>query len=154
MILQKRLRAGVLIYALLMAAIFVLLLQFYLDRVVASQRQNQALANNSQAYLIAQLVKEQANQSSGEMSFEQGRATYQKEGASLSVKVILSDGNSYCYDFMGDQETSSSSSDKDKKKDKSTSFSSSSGSSSRSQSDEKSSSSHHGEGEESSNDDA
>ncbi|WP_165212377.1 competence type IV pilus minor pilin ComGG [Streptococcus tangpeifui] len=145
MILQKRLRAGVLIYALLMAAIFVLLLQFYLDRVVASQRQNQALANNSQAYLIAQLVKEQANQSSGEMSFEQGQAIYQKDGTALSVKVILSDGNSYCYDFIENQETSSSSSSKDKKKGKPASSSASS--SSTSQSSEKSSSSRNDEDE-------
>lgn len=125
MILQKRLRAGVLIYALLMAAIFILLLQFYLDRVVANQRQNKALEQNSQAYLIAQLVKEQANQPSGQMTFEQGQASYHKDGKLLSVKVSLSDGASYSYDFVENESSSSSSSDKDKSKDKSKSSSSS-----------------------------
>ncbi|EFQ56455.1 hypothetical protein HMPREF9176_0109 [Streptococcus downei F0415] len=125
MILKKRLKAGVLIYALLMAAIFVLLLQFYLDRVVANQRQNQALEQNSQSYLIAQLVKEEANGSSGTISFEEGKATYQREGERLSVKVSLSDGASYSYDFVENESSSSSSSDKDKSKDKSKSSSSS-----------------------------
>ncbi|MGT2894366.1 competence type IV pilus minor pilin ComGG [Streptococcus downei] len=125
MILQKRLKAGVLVYALLMAAIFLLLLQFYLDRVVANQRQNKALANNSQAYLIAQMVKDQAKQPSGSLSFEQGQASYQKEGQLLTVKVSLSDGASYSYDFVENESSSSSSSDKDKSKDKSKSSSSS-----------------------------
>lgn len=56
MILQKRLRAGVLIYALLMAAIFILLLQFYLDRVVANQRQNKALEQNSLAWPCSKVI--------------------------------------------------------------------------------------------------
>ncbi len=119
MILKKRLKAGVLIYALLMAAIFILLLQFYLDRVVANQRQNKALEQNSQSYLIAQLVKEQANGSSGTISFEEGKATYQREGERLSVKVTLTAGASYSYDFVNGETPNSSSSSKDKSKDKS-----------------------------------
>ena len=42
MLLKKQVRGGVLLYALFMAGIFTLLLQVYLERVVASSRQNQA----------------------------------------------------------------------------------------------------------------
>lgn len=41
-LLKQQVKAGILIYALLMAAIFALLLQFYLGRVVAMERQHQA----------------------------------------------------------------------------------------------------------------
>ena len=44
MLLKKQVRGGVLLYALFMAGIFTLLLHVYLERVVASSRQNQAQA--------------------------------------------------------------------------------------------------------------
>ncbi len=42
MLFMKKIKAGVLLYALFMSAIFSLFLQFYLNRVVATERQNQA----------------------------------------------------------------------------------------------------------------
>ena len=49
MLLKKQVRGGVLLYALFMAGIFTLLLHVYLERVVASSRQNQAQMISSQS---------------------------------------------------------------------------------------------------------
>lgn len=56
MILQKRVKGGVLLYALLMLSVFSLLLQFYLRSQVAHHRNHLALRNSSQAYLMAELT--------------------------------------------------------------------------------------------------
>ena len=56
-LLMRQVRAGILLYAMLMAAIFALLLQFYLGRVVASERQHQAQLKHAQAYLMAEISR-------------------------------------------------------------------------------------------------
>ncbi|MGT2930006.1 competence type IV pilus minor pilin ComGG [Streptococcus dentasini] len=114
--LRKQVEAGVLIYALLMAAIFVLLLQFYLERLVANQRQNQALESNAQAYLMAQMIAKEASDSSGQYSFNQGKAIYQQGDQFLRVTVELSDGGRYTYDFPRKSSDDSNTSNEDKSK--------------------------------------
>lgn len=56
MLLKKQVRGGVLLYALFMAGIFTLLLHVYLERVVASSRQNQAQMISSQSRLMAEMT--------------------------------------------------------------------------------------------------
>ncbi|TCD45514.1 hypothetical protein D3X11_06970 [Streptococcus sp. X16XC17] len=53
MILQKRLKAGILLYALLMLSIFTLFLQFYLQTQIARAHNSRALKESSQAYVMA-----------------------------------------------------------------------------------------------------
>ncbi len=62
MLLKKRVRAGILLYALLMLAIFSLLLQFYLNRQLAESQLVQASKQEATAYIIAQLVLEQVEE--------------------------------------------------------------------------------------------
>ena len=52
MLLKKQVRGGVLLYALFMAGIFTLLLHVYLERVVASSRQNQAVKAKSRPIVM------------------------------------------------------------------------------------------------------
>lgn len=59
MLLRKRVKGGVLLYALLMLAIFSLLLQFYLNRQAAHHTNLLAQREASQAFIMAQLVKEE-----------------------------------------------------------------------------------------------
>lgn len=59
MILQKRVRAGVLLYALLMLAIFSLFLQFYINRQLAESRSFFAQKEGTKAYLMAELTMDQ-----------------------------------------------------------------------------------------------
>lgn len=105
MLLRKRLRAGILLYALLMAAIFSLFLQFYLDRVIASQRQSQAQLRASQAYLLAQWTSQLVTDESGQLTYEQGRVSYHKEAGKLQLEVLLSDGQAYTYGLRLADET-------------------------------------------------
>lgn len=100
MLLKKKVKGGVLLYALLMSAIFVLLLQFYLGRVLAVQRQNQAQTLSARAYLMAQLTADQADDKSGAVSYKQGRSTWIQKNDTLTVTVTLADGQSYQYHFF------------------------------------------------------
>ena len=93
MLLKKNLRGGILLYALFMAAIFTLLLQVYLERVVASQRQNQAQIQSSQARLMATLTADLADKEQGDMTFDQGRAHYEVKDQQLIVTVQTKDTN-------------------------------------------------------------
>ncbi|MGT2829059.1 competence type IV pilus minor pilin ComGG [Streptococcus hillyeri] len=100
MLLKKKVRAGVLLYALLMSAIFALLLQFYLGRVQAAERQNHVQLSAAKAYLIAQLTVDDADEKSGALTFNQGRSTWKRRGEKLTISVTLPDGYVYQYDFV------------------------------------------------------
>lgn len=102
-LLKRQVKAGILIYALLMAAIFALLLQFYLGRVVAMERQQQAQLSASRAYLMAELTKDLAKEDNGRLIFDQGVADYHFQGNQLQVVVKLSNQQTFDYLFQGIQ---------------------------------------------------
>lgn len=56
MILKKKLKAGILLQAIVLAAVFTLVLQFYLARILATERQYHSQIEASKAYLTAQLA--------------------------------------------------------------------------------------------------
>ncbi|MBZ2038367.1 competence protein ComGG [Streptococcus sanguinis] len=97
---KKKVEAGILVYALLMAAVFSLLLQFYLNRQVSSQRLQLFNRERTEAYAMAVLTKATAKDDSGEMEFEQGKAAYRKEGKELEISSRLSSGHSYSFTFV------------------------------------------------------
>lgn len=96
---KKKVDAGILLYALLMAAVFSLLLQFYLNRQVSSQRLQLFNRERTEAYAMAVLTKSTAKDNSGEMEFEQGKAVYRKKGKELEISSQLSSGHSYSFTF-------------------------------------------------------
>ena len=96
---KKKVEAGILLYALLMAAVFSLLLQFYLNRQVSSQRLRLFNRERTEAYAMAVLTKAIAKDDSGEMEFEQGKAVYRKKGKELEISSRLSSGHSYSFTF-------------------------------------------------------
>lgn len=128
MIFRKMVRAGTLLYALLMMGIFTLLLQFYIQVQLAAGHAWQAKQEETQAYFMAQMVKEdilmvsQGDRDekekeallsskeeaaspksqpprSGQVSFTAGQATYKKMDQLLQVQVRLDSGQSYQYHF-------------------------------------------------------
>ncbi|MCY7040056.1 competence protein ComGG [Streptococcus sanguinis] len=107
---KKKVEAGILLYALLMAAVFSLLLQFYLNRQVSSQRLQLFNRERTEAYAIAVLTKATTKDNSGEMEFEQGKTVYSKKGKELEISSRLSSGHSYSFTF------STSKKDEDKAK--------------------------------------
>ena len=102
-LLKRQVKAGILIYALLMAAIFALLLQFYLGRVVAMERQHQAQLSASQAYLIAVVTKDLAKENTGYFNFKQGIANYIFQDNQLRVAVKTSNRQEFNYVFQNVQ---------------------------------------------------
>ena len=99
-LLKRQVKAGILIYALLMAAIFALLLQFYLGRVVAMERQHQVQLSASQAYLMAELTKDLAKEDTGHLTFDQGVADYNFQDNQLQVVVKLPNQQEFDYVFQ------------------------------------------------------
>lgn len=97
---KKKVEAGILLYALLMAAVFSLLLQFYLNRQVSSQRLQLFNRERTEAYAMVVLTKATAKDDSGEMEFEQGKAAYRKEGKELEISSRLSSGHAYSFTFV------------------------------------------------------
>ena len=85
-------------YALLMAAVFSLLLQFYLNRQTANQRNFMLLQERQTAYAIALLTQNDPMKDSGELSFNKGKSRYQKENGNLLVAVEVS-GRTYDFNF-------------------------------------------------------
>ncbi|HEM4142223.1 competence protein ComGG [Streptococcus suis] len=62
MLLKKKVKAGILLYALLMLAVFSLLLQFYLHRQEAESRLVQVARQEKTAYIMAQMVLDQVEE--------------------------------------------------------------------------------------------
>ncbi|MCO4481018.1 Late competence protein ComGG [Streptococcus infantarius subsp. infantarius] len=98
-LLRRQVKAGILLYALLMAAIFALLLQFYLGRVVASERQHQAQIKSAQAYLMAEMSKYLADEESGQCQFDKGTVSYHYKDKLLVETVMLDSKEEFQYTF-------------------------------------------------------
>ena len=86
------------LYALLMAAIFSLVLQFYFNRQVNNQRVVLHHEKQVQAYSMAVLTKDTMTSTTGQMTFHQGHTRYEKKGQVLKVEVQL-EGSSYQFNF-------------------------------------------------------
>ncbi|PKZ98061.1 competence protein ComGF [Streptococcus mitis] len=84
---KKRVKAGVLLYAVTMAAIFSLLLQFYLNRQVAHYQDYALNKEKLIAFAMAKRTKDKAEQESGEQVFNLGQVTYQNKKTGLVTRV-------------------------------------------------------------------
>ena len=84
---KKKVKAGVLLYAVTMAAIFSLLLQFYLNRQVAHYQDYALNKEKLVAFAMAKRTKDKAEQESGEQVFNLGQVSYQNKKTSLVTRV-------------------------------------------------------------------
>ena len=84
---KKKVKAGVLLYAVTMAAIFSLLLQFYLNRQVAYHRDYALNKEKLVAFAMAKRTKDKIEQESGEQAFNLGQVSYQNKKTSLVTTV-------------------------------------------------------------------
>ena len=95
---KKKVKAGVLLYAVTVAAIFSLLLQFYLNRQV-SHHQDYALNKEKLiAFVMAKRTKDKAEQESGEQVFNLGQVSYQNKKIGL-VTTVRTQKNQYEFIF-------------------------------------------------------
>lgn len=84
---KKKVKAGVLLYAVTVAAIFSLLLQFYLNRQVAHHRDYALNKEKLIAFAMAKRTKDKVEQESGEQAFNLGQVSYQNMKTSLVTMV-------------------------------------------------------------------
>jgi hypothetical protein len=103
-VFKIKVKAGILLYALFMAAVFSLLLQFYLNRQVANQRLFQANRERTEAYALAVLTKETATEESGQLAFDKGNTQYRRQGNMLEVSSQLANQKSYSFYFESKKE--------------------------------------------------
>ena len=94
---KKKVKAGVLIYAVTMAAIFSLLLQFYLNRQVAHYQDYALNKEKLVAFAMAKRTKDKVDKESGEQTFNLGQVSYQNKKTNLVTRVRTPKGQ---YEFI------------------------------------------------------
>lgn len=114
---MKKVKAGVLLYALLMAAIFSLLLQFYLHRQVAEKRILKTNQDRLRAYALVQLALEKGkgDEKASEIHLKSGVVQLQQDPGFLHAQAKM-DGESYEFVLPVREEKESRKSKKEKKK--------------------------------------
>ena len=114
---MKKVKAGVLLYALLMAAIFSLLLQFYLHRQVAEKRILKTSQDRLRAYALVQLALEKGkgDEKASEIHLKSGVIQLQRDPGFLHAQAKM-DGESYEFVLPVREEKESKKSQKEKKK--------------------------------------
>ena len=113
---MKKVKAGVLLYALLMAAIFSLLLQFYLHRQVAERRILKMSQDRLRAYALVQLALEKgkSDEKTSEIHLKSGTVQLQQDTGFLHAQAEM-DGESYEFVLPVREEKESKKSQKEKK---------------------------------------
>lgn len=113
---MKKVKAGVLLYALLMAAIFSLLLQFYLHRQVAEKRILKTSQDRLRAYALVQLAleKRKSDEKTSEIHLKSGTVQLQQDTGFLHAQAEM-DGESYEFVLPVREEKESKKSQKEKK---------------------------------------
>ena len=84
---KKKVRAGVLLYAITIAGIFSLLLQFYLNRQVAHHQDYALNKEKLLAFAMAKRTYEKASSESGQQLFDAGKATYRNDQKGFTTIV-------------------------------------------------------------------
>lgn len=114
---MKKVKAGVLLYAILMAAIFSLLLQFYLHRQVAGKRILKTSQDRLRAYALVQLALEKGkgDEKASEIHLKSGVVQLQQDPGFLHAQAKM-DGESYEFVLPVREEKESRKSKKEKKK--------------------------------------
>ena len=98
MLKKKKVRAGVLLYALVMAGIFSLLLQFYLNRQVAHHQDYALNKEKFVAYAMAKRTYERAHSESGQLLFDVGKSTYRNDEKSF-IAIVDTGKNQFEFRF-------------------------------------------------------
>ena len=114
---MKKVKAGVLLYALLMAAIFSLLLQFYLHRQVAERRILKTSQERLRAYALVQLAleKRKSDEKTSDIHLKSGVVQLQQDTGFLHVQTEIN-GESYAFVLPVREEKESKKAKKEKKK--------------------------------------
>ncbi|WP_268928556.1 competence type IV pilus minor pilin ComGG [Streptococcus intermedius] len=92
---KQKVKAGIMLHALFMTAVFSLLLQFYLHRQTASHRNFTLNRERLQAYAMAVI----ANKDSRHREFDKGHVQEQQGEKELTLTVTMKTGRHYQFRF-------------------------------------------------------
>ena len=95
---KKKVRAGVLLYAITVAGIFSLLFQFYLNRQVAHHQDYALNKEKLLAFAMAKRIYEKASSESGQQSFNAGKATYRNDQKGF-IAIVDTGKNKFEFHF-------------------------------------------------------
>ena len=98
MLKKKKVRAGVLLYAITIAGIFSLLLQFYLNRQLAHHQDYALNKEKLLAFAMAKRTYEKASSENGEQSFNVGKSTYRSDEKSF-IAIVDTGKNQFEFRF-------------------------------------------------------
>ncbi len=84
---KKKVKAGVLLYAITIAGIFSLLLQFYLNRQIAHKQTYVLNKEKLVAFAMAKKSHQKATLKSGERTFNLGKVTYKDNSKGFIINV-------------------------------------------------------------------
>ena len=101
---KKKVRAGVLLYAITVAGIFSLLLQFYLNRQVAHHQDYALNKEKLIAFAMAKRIYEKASSESGQQSFNVGKSTYRNDEKGFTT-TISTEKNQFEFHFPSQKKT-------------------------------------------------
>ena len=101
---KKKVRAGVLLYAITVAGIFSLLLQFYLNRQVAHHQDYALNKEKLLAFAMAKRIYERASSESGQQSFNVGKSTYRNDEKGFTT-TISTEKNQFEFHFPSQKKT-------------------------------------------------
>ena len=101
---KKKVRAGVLLYAVTIAGIFSLLLQFYLNRQVAHHQDYALNKEKLLAFAMAKRIYERASSESGQQSFNVGKSTYRNDEKGFTT-TISTEKNQFEFHFPSQKKT-------------------------------------------------
>lgn len=101
---KKKVRAGVLLYAVTIAGIFSLLLQFYLNRQVAHHQDYALNKEKLLAFAMAKRIYEKASSESGQQSFNVGKSTYRNDEKGFTT-TISTEKNQFEFHFPSQKKT-------------------------------------------------
>ena len=98
MLKKKKVRAGVLLYAITIAGIFSLLLQFYLNRQLAHHQDYALNKEKLLAFAMAKRTYEKASSENGEQSFNVGKSIYRNDEKSF-IAIVDTGKNQFEFRF-------------------------------------------------------
>ena len=104
MLKKKKVRAGVLLYAVTIAGIFSLLLQFYLNRQLAHHQDYALNKEKLLAFAMAKRTYEKATSENGEQSFNVGKSTYRNDEKGFTT-TISTEKNQFEFHFPSQKKT-------------------------------------------------
>lgn len=108
MYLKSRVEAGVLLYSLLMASIFILIIQAYISQTNRLQAEHQTHLAMAKAYVMAEMTKAcHFEKEKGQITYNTGTVAYLNKTNQLQLQISVEGGFDYSFNFnTGIQEKS------------------------------------------------